>query len=331
MTARITLLALLSACGGAAATTPAPADEVAEPAPTAPEYSITNLYDAFGRDVDGVTHDFGFSALVRYGELTILFDGGTDRAVFENNARAMGVDLRTVDIVILSHNHPDHIAGLSSVVAANPSVKVYLPQDGFLGGWMPFNYMADEEARSAVPEHERYRPHTSGRVGFEGSGPLPGADVEYVGESMEIAPGVRLVATRAELMGYYMAYPPHQDEPRHIPLPELSLSLRTPDGQVLVVGCSHSTVEAIVQQAREEDDRPIDVLMGGYHLLPYDAETIQSLAARLADEHAVQSVAPAHCTGPLAIRLLREAFGDGYTFAGLGERLVFADASAMAP
>ena len=33
---------------------------------------ILNLYDAFGPERDGLVQDFGFSALVRYGDTTIL-------------------------------------------------------------------------------------------------------------------------------------------------------------------------------------------------------------------------------------------------------------------
>ena len=316
-------------CGATASssTTPDPSSSPSEQASsrevTAPEFSITNLYDSFGRDREGVTYDFGFSALVRYGELSILFDGGSHQDVFEQNAEALGVDLRTIDIVILSHNHVDHMAGIHSVIAANPDVRVFLPADGFLGGWFPFDYMANAEAIEALPPEERYRPHSSGRVGFDGSGPYHGAQLEYVGEHTEIAPGVRLITTRADLMGYFVAYPPHQENPRHLPLPELTLALDTPDGQVLVVGCSHSTVEAIVRVAREQADTPIELLMGGYHLLPYPEDAIRSLAGRLSEEHGVRRVAPSHCTGPLATRILRETFGDAYVLGGLGERIAY--------
>ena len=37
------------------------------------EVSITNLYDAFGHEKEGVTFDWGFSALIRYNGKTILF------------------------------------------------------------------------------------------------------------------------------------------------------------------------------------------------------------------------------------------------------------------
>lgn len=46
---------------------------------------LTNAYDAFGKDIEGLKRDFGFSAVVEYRGKTILFDAGTDARVFESN------------------------------------------------------------------------------------------------------------------------------------------------------------------------------------------------------------------------------------------------------
>ncbi|HEX6069807.1 MAG TPA: hypothetical protein VFZ18_08285, partial [Longimicrobiaceae bacterium] len=64
--------------------------------------SITILYDAFGSS-PGMKQDWGYSALVRYGGKRILFDTGNNPDVFAHNVRAAGVDLRTLDFVVISH------------------------------------------------------------------------------------------------------------------------------------------------------------------------------------------------------------------------------------
>ena len=58
---------------------------------------IVNLYDAFGPEREGLTQDFGFSALVRYEGKTILFDSGTNADILKANTEALGIDLREVD------------------------------------------------------------------------------------------------------------------------------------------------------------------------------------------------------------------------------------------
>jgi len=68
---------------------------------------ITILYDAFGTD-PSMTKDWGFSALVEIAGKRILFDTGNDADIFAANVKAKGVDLKTLDFVVLSHRHSDH-------------------------------------------------------------------------------------------------------------------------------------------------------------------------------------------------------------------------------
>src|SRR6185295_16400209 len=81
------------------------------PVPPAPN-RVTILYDAFGGG-KGLTRDWGFAALVEYGGKRILFDTGDNAGIFERNVKALGVDLRRLDFVVISHRHSDHTAGLS--------------------------------------------------------------------------------------------------------------------------------------------------------------------------------------------------------------------------
>src|SRR5207247_10094860 len=73
--------------------------------------SILNLYDAFGYQKKGTILDWGFSALIHYNGKTILFDTGNSADGFEHNVKALGVDLKQVDMAVLSHRHYDHISG----------------------------------------------------------------------------------------------------------------------------------------------------------------------------------------------------------------------------
>ncbi len=61
---------------------------------------VTILYDAFGKS-SSVTMDFGFAALVEYGGKRILFDTGNNARIFEHNVKALGVDLRNIDFVVI--------------------------------------------------------------------------------------------------------------------------------------------------------------------------------------------------------------------------------------
>ena len=117
------LVAAILAGLGAATTTVANAAAEAES-------RITILYDAFGSD-STMTKDWGFSALVEIAGKRILFDTGDNAEIFAANVKAKGVDLTRLDFVVLSHRHSDHMAGLATVLSANPTVKIYAPKEGF--------------------------------------------------------------------------------------------------------------------------------------------------------------------------------------------------------
>jgi 7,8-dihydropterin-6-yl-methyl-4-(beta-D-ribofuranosyl)aminobenzene 5'-phosphate synthase len=44
----------------------------------------------------------------------------------------LGVDLTRLDAVVISHRHGDHTTGLEVLVAANPTVPIFAPQEGAL-------------------------------------------------------------------------------------------------------------------------------------------------------------------------------------------------------
>ena len=57
--------------------------------------------------------EWGFAALVDVDGRRLLFDTGANEDTVQRNVRALGIDLTTVDTVILSHNHADHTTGLT--------------------------------------------------------------------------------------------------------------------------------------------------------------------------------------------------------------------------
>lgn len=120
----------------------------------------------------------------------------------------------------------------------------------------------------------------------------------------EIAPGVTLIALVS-------------DKPTTLELKELSLAIRTPDGLVLVVGCSHPGLDKILEAARAIDPH-IHLLAGGFHLVGAQDPVIAQVVILLHNTANVDYIAPGHCTGEPSFAALREAFGDRYLYAGLG-------------
>jgi glyoxylase-like metal-dependent hydrolase (beta-lactamase superfamily II) len=95
-------------------------------APAAPTLKFTVLYDNYVFK-EGTKADWGFSCLIEGAEKTILFDTGTKPGILSYNVAALGVDLKQVDLVVLSHAHEDHTGGLPAVLGVKPGVEVLFP------------------------------------------------------------------------------------------------------------------------------------------------------------------------------------------------------------
>jgi 7,8-dihydropterin-6-yl-methyl-4-(beta-D-ribofuranosyl)aminobenzene 5'-phosphate synthase len=103
-----------------------PATEEAEPVDHgAGDIRLTILYDNYPGS-EGLKADWGFSCLIEGLAQTILFDTGADAATLLANAAALGVDLKAVEALVLSHEHWDHTGGLSGFLEIRPGVKVYM-------------------------------------------------------------------------------------------------------------------------------------------------------------------------------------------------------------
>jgi 7,8-dihydropterin-6-yl-methyl-4-(beta-D-ribofuranosyl)aminobenzene 5'-phosphate synthase len=288
--------------------------------------AMTNVYDAFGAERKGLAQDFGFSCVVNYKGKWILFDSGTDARIFERNLRALKIDLRKIDIAIVSHGHYDHIGGFDSLLSVNPKVKIYLPKDFLsLGAPTRFPFREPEpDVAKTLPKDEQY---FRGERVVDGMVTVPTgrfwkSNVEYVTETKEVLPGVTLIPTTSKLMGTFIKYPPFGDEhPQFIGMPELSAAFATDKGEIILAGCSHSTIETIIQETQKVRKGKIYLVAGGFHLIPYGREYIEGLAKRMHEQYGVEAVAPAHCTGHLAFSVFRKVFGDQYKFFGLGETL----------
>ena len=266
---------------------------------------ITILYDAFGQ-ARQMQKDWGYAALIEFGGKRILFDTGNNPETLAHNAQVKGVDLSRLDFVVMSHRHGDHMGGLSFVLKINPRVKIYAPKEGFgvYGGDLPGSFYRRD---STLPTEQRYFDGAAPEIMHFGSA-WPGANFELVDKTTEIAPNTHLIALVSQ-------------KPGTLELRELSLALDTPDGMVIVVGCSHPGIDQIVEAARVFDQR-IHLVTGGFHLVTASDQDVEKTVSALHENFRVHYVAPGHCTGEPAFAALKKAFGGHYVYAGLGTQIV---------
>ncbi len=103
---------------------------------------------------------------------------------------------------------------------------------------------------------------------------------------------------------------------------EQSLILDTSRGLVIVAGCAHPGIVGILEKARQTTGRPIEAVLGGFHLLQTgDAELVR-IVGRF-KELGVAWVGASHCTGDKAIALFRDAYKDRFIELGAGRVVRF--------
>jgi 7,8-dihydropterin-6-yl-methyl-4-(beta-D-ribofuranosyl)aminobenzene 5'-phosphate synthase len=274
----------------------------AEPGPAPAR--ITVLYDAFGKDTT-MTKDWGYAALVEISGKRILFDTGDDPGILAKNAKAKGVDLKRLDFVVLSHRHSDHVGGFSFLRSVNSQVTVYAPKENFgvFGSDLPSTFYRKDESLPAEMRYYSGTPPETMKFGTV----FPGAHIQLIDKTTEVVPGITLIALIS-------------DAPGTKELKELSLAINTPEGIVLIVGCAHPGIDAIVAEAAKINPH-IHFVVGGFHLVTAQDPAIEKVAAALHDTYKVDYIAPGHCTGEPTFALLKRAFGDRYLYAGLGTTL----------
>ena len=97
-----------------------------------PPIKLTVLADNY-RYAMNTAIEWGFSCLIEGMERSILFDTGSTTSVLSNNLVSLGLNLCCVDLMVISHDHFDHVGGLPMVLAKNHDLDAYLPVSVSLG------------------------------------------------------------------------------------------------------------------------------------------------------------------------------------------------------
>ena len=266
---------------------------------------VTILFDAFGKP-STLKRGWGYSALIEYGGKRVLFDTGSDRDDFAHNVKTLGVDLTRLDFVVLSHRHGDHTSGLNYVLSVNPSVKIYTPAEGAAFGTPtgPRLLKLIQRKVDTVPEDLRYFGGGNPPEGLAAGTPWPGAHFSHIRETTEVLPGFFLFSNQSDVTGTKE-------------MNEISMAIRTPQGLVVIVGCSHPGFEKILETTSKIDSRIYSVF-GGLHLVDISDAEVTRMASSFRNRWNIERMAPGHCTGQFAFSEFIRVYGSNFDQAGLG-------------
>jgi len=91
-----------------------------------PEITLISVYDNYQVDPDLKTA-WGFGCIINTSAEQILFDTGGDSEILLFNMEKMNIDPKSINKVIISHIHGDHLGGLEGFLEKNSNVTVFIP------------------------------------------------------------------------------------------------------------------------------------------------------------------------------------------------------------
>jgi len=100
-------------------------------------------------------------------------------------------------------------------------------------------------------------------------------------------------------------------------IPEQALVIQTEQGLVIITGCAHPGIVAIIEQAQSLFGEPMHLVMGGFHLGDKSEAEIEAIINNFRRLE-IQQAAPSHCTGEYAIARFAAEYGQDFIQVGTG-------------
>jgi len=259
----------------------------------------------------GYLAEWGLSILVEVDEATILVDTGLSFSAV-HNAQLMGIDLATIDCIVLSHGHADHTGGLRDVLKIRREVKVVAHPDI----WIP-KYVRREgepqEQHNGIPfTREELESH--------------GARFNLVREPVHIAEHILTTGEIPMLLDYEEIeknlFVKEAGMLRPDPLADdLALIIDTDFGLVVVLGCAHRGVINTLHHAQNITGKElVYAVIGGTHLFRASEERLERTITDL-KEIGIKRLGVSHCTGFHASVRLAQEFENMFFLNNAGTKL----------
>lgn len=257
----------------------------------------------------GFLAEWGLSIFVQVEGSNILFDTGLGISAL-HNAHVLGVDLRSVDEIVLSHGHSDHTGGSREILRETGEVEVIAHPDVWKAKY------------AGTVETNRF-------IGI----PFRREELESLGACFNLAKDAVWITDKVVTTGEIPMLTDYEEidpmlwvrEDDHmVPDPladDLALAIKTEEGLVVILGCGHRGVINTLIHARNltQEDR-IHTVIGGIHLLQASEERLVRTAADLR-QMGVKRLGVSHCTGFHASAWLAQELGEVFFLNNAGTRV----------
>ena len=248
--------------------------------------------------ISGCCYEHGLSFYVETEGHKLLMDTGASDC-FLHNAERLGIDLRDVDTLILSHGHYDHAGGIMAFSRINPTATLYMQKTAGAA-----YYAMDPEGPKYIGIDRRI-PALPNLVLLEGD--------QTLDRELTILSGItgrrrwsqsNLRLKRREGDSFL------QDSFDH----EQALVIRQAGTYYLFSGCAHNGILNVLDKFRGKFGTDPQVVISGFHFMKGEPYTPQETADILetAKELAKMDTRfyTGHCTSHRAFALMKPIMGE---------------------
>ncbi len=283
---------------------------------------VTRPPRAAGEEIprDTLVAEHGLSLLVTVHQgtktHTILFDTGYSQIGVPHNMALLGIDLKRIDAIVLSHAHMDHTGSLPKILERIEGPVTLVVHPGAF--YYPRYIERDDGKRQRFPRTLSREDLASKKVEIlENRNALLMADkgIMITGE-VERTTGFEkgLPGALLERDGKMEPDPISDDQ-------ALVLHLRE-KGLVVISGCSHSgIVNTILHAQKLTGLGKVHAVLGGFHLTGPAFEPIIEKTISELKNVAPEVIVPMHCTGWKAIQRLHQEFPSAFVLNSVGSKI----------
>lgn len=259
----------------------------------------------------------GMSMLIEKNNKKILFDTGKNGALIYN-ARQLDIDLKEVDIVIISHAHKNHSGGLLKFLELNRKAKIYLKPEalgeyGVQLGWFTIDSSIHKKVFTKYVE----------RIEFVEKEVEVIEDLYIVSNILNTYPWPRVRLNQIKRIHGSIEI----DDYKH----ELFLVNKEKEKTIIITGCSHNGVISMIETSNKLFPRSkVQAIIGGMHLNGINLFNMYSESkeevlriGNCLKRYEIEKIYTCHCTGIKQYKILKEILGEHIEYFNIGMSIEF--------
>ncbi len=269
---------------------------------------------------DKLKVEHGISLYVENAGVRYLIDTGADDKIVYN-AKRLGIDLKSVSAVMISHNNYAHTGGLDEVFKQNKDVMVYSKKaclnDFFLKKSLirvhmnRFSYIYEEHPDNFILYNSFQQIDTGF---FAMSNEHPDSSFYCEDKNLYMKKDGKIVHDDYSHESFYVLFPENDRS----------------SGMVIISCCSLCGITNMVKTAMKRfPGVPVISVIGGFHLMGSSTKKLSCSVDHL--ERTINEIMTIstgtiytfHCTGITGYGIMKQKLGDRLQYLQTGEELIF--------